>query len=270
MTRFISNIAFFSILILSSCSKKLIAENLEKVPRIKTNELLDALDSISSQLPKTFYSKISTKYKDNTQDVSFKTSIRMVKDSAMSALITFATFPIYNSLLTPDSLAVVNKRSKCFTKTQLSYIKDNFGISFDYKNVEELILGRPLAYDIDQKYFQIHDPYNYIVSSHRKREIKRSEKKEKFHDDIIIKYFLTNDLKNLKKMEVESISDTATIEVNFLKWEMEENYSIPSEVNIRILTPKNQIDISLNYEKIQINVPQTPFLVIPEEYEECK
>lgn len=270
MIQFIKYIAFFSMLLLFSCSKKIIAENQEKVERKKTPELLAVLDSLSMKKPHTFYTKIATKYRDTTQDVSFKTSIRMVKDSAINALITFATLPIYNSILTPDSLTIVNKRSKCFTKTKLSYIKENFGIDFDYKNVEELILGLPLDYDTNQKYFQIHDPYNYIISSHRKREIRRSDKKEKLHDDIIIKYFLSNDLKNLKKMELESKADTARIEVNFLTWETHEGFSIPSEVFIKIYTAKNVIEINLTYDKIQINVPQQFFLVIPEEYEECK
>ncbi len=270
MIRYIKQLAFLSLLILASCSKKVIGESLVKVERKKTPELLAVLDSLTLRKPNTFYTKIATSYKDTTQDISFKTSIRLVKDSAISALITYATLPIYNSILTPDSLTILNKRGKCFTKTKLSYIKDNFGIAFDYKNVEELILGLPLAYDTSQKYFQIHDQYNYIISSHRKRDIKRSDKKEKFQDDIIIKYFLANDLKSLKKMELESKSDTARIEVNFLSWEMHENYNIPSEVFVKIYTAKNTIEINLSYDKIQINVPQELFLVIPEDYEECK
>lgn len=270
MIRFTKYFAFLSCLLLFSCAKKLVGGNMEKVERRKTSELLHVLDSLTKQKPQTFYSKISTKYRDTTQDLSFKTSIRMVKDSAINALITYATLPIFNSILTPDSLTILNKRSKCFTKTKLNYIKENFGVAFDYKNVEELILGLPLAYDEDQKYFQIHDPHNYIVSSHRKREIRRYDKKEKLQDEIIIKYFLSNDLKGLKKMEVESNADSARIEVNFLKWEMVENYNIPSEVFIRIFTPKNRIEVEMNYDKIQVNVPQQLFLVIPEEYEECK
>lgn len=253
-----------------SCAKKIIAENTEKLERRKTGELLHALDSLVLQKPMTFYSKISTKYKDTTQDISFKTSIRMVKDSAISALITYAGIPIYNSVLTPDTLTLLNKRNKCYSKSKLSFIKDNFGVSFDYKNVEELILGMPLAYTNDQKYFQIHDPYNYIISSHRKREIKRADKKERLQDDVIIKYYLSNDLKSLKRMEVESMSDSARIEVNYVTREMVEGYNMPNEVFIKIFTPRNLIEIFMNYDKFELNVPQQLFLVIPEGYEICE
>lgn len=270
MNRNINLFFLFLLVILSACSKKIIGENFEKVDRIKTSELMDALDSISLCKPNTFYSKISTRYSDTSQNVSFKTSIRLVKDSAINALITFASFPIYNSIITPDSLKITNKRSKCFTKTTLNYIKENFGVPFDYKNVEELILGMPLAYDTNQKYFQIHDNYNYIISSHRKREIKKSDKKERLQDDVIFKYYLSNDLKSMKKMEIESKSDSAKIEINFVNRTIEQNYSIPREVFVKISTPRNNINISMNYEKIEINVPQKLYLIIPEGYEECQ
>ena len=265
-----SLILFISATLLFSCSQKTVGEIPEKIERKKTSELVSVLDSLSLQKPTTFYSKISTKYRDTTQNISFKTSVRMVKDSALSALITYASIPIYNSILTPDSLTILNKRSKCFTKTKLNYIKDNFGIAFDYKNVEELLLGMPLAYDIDQKYFQIHDQNNYIVSSHRKREIKRSDKKEKLQDDIIIKYYLSNDLKSLNKLEIESKSDTARIQVNFISRQMVDNYNVPNEVFIKVFTPRNEIQVEMNYDKVEINVTQQLFLVIPEGYEVCE
>lgn len=270
MTQFIRYV-FLSLVLLSiSCSKKLIAENLEKVERKKTHELIDALDSISKTKPNSFYTKISTRYRDTTQNVSFKTSIRLVKDSAINALITYANFPIYNSLLSPDTLTIVNKRGKCFTKATIAYLKENFGVNFAYANVEELILGLPIAYDDDQKYFQIHDQHNYIISSHRKREIRKSDKKEKYHDDVIIKYFLSNDLKSLKKMELESVGDSTSIVVRFLKRIVVSEFSSPDEVFVSIKTPRNNIEIELDYEKIHVNEPQQIYVVIPEEYEECK
>jgi len=253
-----------------SCSPKVLGENIAKLERKKTVELISVLDSLSLLRPQTLYTKIGTKYRDTTQDVSFKTSVRMIRDSAMSALITFASLPIFNSILTPDSLTILNKRAKCFTKSKLSYIKENFGIAFDYRNVEELILGMPLAYEKEQKYFQIHDPHNYIISSHRRREIRRSDKKEKLQDDVIFKYFLRDDLKGLKRMEVESKIDSATVEVNYISRQMVENIAVPNEVNIRIFTPRNSIEIWMNYDKVEINVPQQLFLVIPEGYGVCE
>lgn len=270
MNQYIKVVLIGSLVMMASCSKKIIGENFVKLDRKKTSELVNILDSLALRKPNTFYSKISTKYQDTTMNISFKTSVKMVKDSAISALITYAGIPIYNSLVTPDTLTIVNKRGKCYIKSKLDYIKETFGVSFDYKNIEELLLGMPLGYDIEQKYFQIHDPYNYIVSSHRKREIKKSDKKEKLQDDVIIKYYLSNDLKSLKKLEVESKSDTTTIEVNYLSRDTIYNYSMPAEVTIRVFTPRNAIFVNMNYEKIEINEAQQILITIPEKYELCE
>ena len=264
----------FLTLFLVSCSEKLVVIHPEKLERKKTPELVHTLDSLFLLRPTFFYSKISTQFQDTNQSVSFKTSIRMVKDSATNALITYAAIPIFNTMLTKDSLTILNKRSKCYSKSKLSSLKDNFGYDFEYKNIEEIILGLPVAYDTNQKYFQIHDPYNYIISSHRKKEIKRNDRarpnRRNERSDIIIKYFLTADAKGLKKMEIESPDDSTQIFVEYLSREMVDNFNIPKEVTVNVKTPRNNILVNLTYEKIEINQPQPLFLVIPENYEICE
>ena len=264
----------FLTLFLVSCSEKLVVIHPEKLERKKTQELVHTLDSLFLLRPTFFYSKISTQFQDTNQSVSFKTSIRMVNDSATNALITYAAIPIFNTMLTKDSLTILNKRSKCYSKSKLSSLKDNFGYDFEYKNIEEIILGLPVAYDTNQKYFQIHDPYNYIISSHRKKEIKRNDRarpnRRNESSDIIIKYFLTANAKGLKKMEIESPDDSTKIFVEYLSREMVDNFNIPKEVTVNVKTPRNNILVNLTYEKIEINQPQPLFLVIPESYEICE
>jgi hypothetical protein len=257
-----------TVLFAVSCAKRPTSENLEKLDRKKTSRLIATLDSLTTQRPDFFYTKISTQYKDTNRQISFKTSIRMIRDSAINALITYAKFPIFNTLITQDSLTVVDKRERCYLVQNLGYIKENFGIEFSYRNLEELILGLPLDYDINQKYFQIHDPYEYIISSHRKFKIKRYEKKEK--EDIIVKYYLNNEADHLKAMHVESPSDSTFIQVDYKSRKKVDNYTIPEEVRISIITPKNRVFIEMAYEKVEINEPQPLYLIIPESYERCK
>jgi hypothetical protein len=152
----------------------------------------------------------------------------------------------------------------------LGYIKDNFGVDFSYRNLEELILGMPLDYDTTQKYFQIHDPYNYTISSHKKRDIKRLDRNDKeIKEDIIIKYFIADSLNGLKGMFIESPSDTTSIKVEYITREMVSSYNVPKEVYIVITSPRNQMRINMNYNKIEIDEPQPLHLVIPEGYEKC-
>jgi hypothetical protein len=253
---------------LVSCAKKLTETDREKLPKRKEKDLVRVLDSISDVQPDWFYTKINTKFEDTTRDINFKTSLRMVKDSAINTLITYATLPIVNSMITPDSVIIANKRDKCYIRQSMSYIKENFAVDFDFHNLEELILGMPLDFDSTQKYFQIHDPYNYIISTHKKQKIKRNERVAK--EDIVIRYFLTDDAKGLKSLYIDSPSDTASIHVDYLKREMISGYDIPKEVFIQIKSARNNMRINMSYEKIEINEPKEMILVIPESYGKCE
>jgi hypothetical protein len=258
------------IILLGACAKQMTDTERERLPRKKTRELVDLMDSLSHKKPLFFYTKIATEFSDTNTNINFKTSVRMVKDSAVYALITYAAIPIVNAMITEDSVTVVNKRDKCVILQSLSYIKDNFGVDFNFRNIEELILGMPLGYDTTQKYFQIHDPFNYTISSHKKRDIKRLDRQDKnLKDEIIIKYFLSDSLTSLRGLFIESPSDSTSIRVDYLSRELVQKYNVPKEVYIVITSPRNQMRINLTYNKVEIDDPQPLHLVIPEGYGTC-
>jgi hypothetical protein len=261
-------LSIFSAFILGSCSPKIIGELPIKKEKLKTEILVMKLDSISKQVPSTFYTKISTKYKDTTQNLSFKTSITLLKDSVLSAIVSYAGIPLINAKITNDSLCFTNKREKCYVNTTIESLKSQFGVEFAFKNLQELLLGIPLNYKIDGKYFQLHNQNFHVISNHKKREIKKLERKDL--DDFIIKYYFTDNLNNLYKVLIENPKDNTEIEVTYSKYQTENGFSIPEEVYIQVKTDKNRIETSLEYEKVEINEPQDVFFTIPENYEICK
>jgi|TARA_R110000737_G_scaffold342281_1_gene366987 hypothetical protein len=257
-------------LTLTACAKKLTETDMVKVKRVRTNDLLESMDSLSKVRPTFFYSKISTKYRDTTSSYSFKTSLRMNVDTAMNLIITYLSIPVVNALVTPDSLTVVNKKAKCVARADMEYIKENFGVDFSFRNIEELFLGIPLDYDTTQKYFQIHEPYQYVISSHRKRQMRRVNILEKQENDVAIKYFLTNDTKQLKGMEILSPSDTASIYIDYLSRQNVGGMNVPQEVVIKVITARNNLLITLSYDRVEVNEPQPLYFIVPEGYEDCE
>lgn len=268
MSRFTTKlVAFMALLIFASCAKK-ITEGPERLPRVKEKDLMEALDSISLRKPTFFYSKLDTKFDDGDRTVNFKTSIRLKVDSALNAIITYAKIPMVTAMVTKDSVTITNKRDKCYILEDLNFFKNNFGIDFKFKNIEEILLGLPLDYNIDDKYFQMHDPFNYIVSSHRKRDIKRTER-GKIEGDILIKYFLAKDLKSVKRLEIESVEDSTNVIIDYVTRQSEKNYLVPAKMNVMIQSPKKTMFIEMDYEKVEIDEPKELFIVIPESYEKC-
>lgn len=255
---------------LFACSPKVGNElmNGDKLPKIKDKELVDRLDSLSKIEPRTFYSKLDINYKDSTTDISFKTSLKIVADSAVSAIITYARIPIVTAMVTKDTITVVNKREKCYTVQSLDYLKTTFGVDFTYENMEELFLGKPLDYNIEQKYFVDHDPYHYSISIHKKRDKKRMDRRPK--EDIVLNYILSNDGKSLQQTTIKSPSDSTEITVIYEQRQEVNGMNVPKVVHMHIKAKEKGIYIKMDYEKVEINEPQELIIVIPEKYEKCK
>jgi hypothetical protein len=266
ITKYIFSIVLLSTLVACGSKRNADLENSEKLPKVKGEVLINRLDSLSKKRPDHFYTKLSSKYSDSKYNVSFKTSIRMRADSALHALITFARIPIYNTMVTPDTLTMVDKRNNCYMKEGMDYLKTTFGIDFKHKNIEELILGMPIAWNNNIEYQQIKDPYNYVVSSISKRKIRRLDSGE----EVIIRYFLSNDTKSLKRMIVDSPKDSTTITINYFGREMIAGFDIPLKGDINIETPREKIYVDFEYNKTSVNDPRVLYLSIPNKYEKCE
>ena len=262
-------------LALTACkTQELVAEqsNTDKLPKIKDKELIDRIDSLSHIEPKTFYSKLALSYQDLSKpadegEISVKTSIKIVSDSAVSAIITYARIPVVTALVTQDTLSVVNKRDRCYTVASLDYLKDLFGVDFSYENIEEIIYGKPLDYQITQKYFVDNDPFQYSISTHKKHDRKKPDRKQR--DDLMIQYRLTDDAKALKQTRIWSLEDATEVSVVYLERQQLNGYDLPLKVEINIRTPKKTLLLTLLYERVEVNEPQELIIVIPESYEKC-
>ena len=268
LSKFIFPTLFVALVV--SCGTSRVATSVEKVEiaKQKDERLVEVLDSLSGISFDYFFSKISTKYKDSSQNLSFKTSVRIVNDSAVNAVISFANVPMVNALVTLDSIQLTNRRDKCYEKENLNFIKEQFGVEFDYENIEELLTGRPVAYNPNQEYYRINDPFEYTMCSHKKREIRRNERLEK--REIITYYTLTDDLTNLKSMQIFSPEDSTIIEIQYEPRELIGVFMVPTFVNVTISTPRQEIEVNLDYRKTNLDSLEKIHFVIPESYEKCE
>ncbi len=239
-------------------------------PRRKPEQMMEVLDSLSQVSVGNFYSKINTRYQDSSKNVSFKTSLRIVNDSAVNAIITYASIPMVNALITPDSVRVTNRRDKCYIERDLLFFREEFGVDFSYENIEELFLGKPVGYNKDEEYYRIHEQGlgEYTVCSHKKKEIRKNERNNV--REIITYYTLDDSLSNLQSMRILSPEDSTMIEVQYRQRELIEGYMLPEHIEVVINAPRQQINIDLEYRKTHINRPEEVHFVIPENYEKCQ
>lgn len=254
-------IGVLATLLLVSCGNR--RGNEGKLPKVKDKALVEVLDSLSSQNFSSFYSKLSTQYKDSSRNVSFKVSMRMVQDSAIGATIKVASIPFVNTVISKDSVKISNRQDKCYTLQSIDFLKESFGVSFSHRNMEELLMGFPIAYSEDMKMDRVKDPYAYVLSS----ELKKDDKSD---EEVTIYYELNKDVNQLKSVRLESVSDSTEVKVDYLTRQLVDGYAVPEMVNIVIRTPKQEINIELVYKKARVNKGETIHFVIPDSYEACK
>lgn len=274
-----SLIAVGIVFVAASCAPRELVDKPIRLEKKKEKELIAALDSIHSIRPMSLFTKIKSSYSDTSKSVTFKTTIRLMKDSFADVIITKMNLPVASALITTDSINIANKLQKCIIQKDLSYFKAIFQVDFNYQNLEELLLGLPLGFDTTQKYFQINDPFKYIVSSVKKKELKRelrNNRNERIRNNrrnednnFVFVYQLAPDLKTIKHMSLNSPSDTTSIEIDYLSRDSVDTYMLPNEVSVVIKTPRNRIVIDLDYGSTTVNESQEILFTIPEEYETC-
>ena len=266
-SKFIYIWMFIMGLFLVSCGTSM-TMNEDKLPKVKDVELRKAVEKISKQSFDYFYAKIATKYKDSTQNVSFKISVRMRKDSVVNTLLTYARLPIYNTLITPDTIKMVDKRDKCVMIESLDYFKKKFAIDVEFKNIEQFFFGSPIAFDPDQKYYRVNDPFSYTLCSHKKHDIKKNFRKDK--REIVTYYTLSEDLNSIKQQRIDSPQDSTIILIDYVERAWIGDVFLPKKVEITIKMPQQEIHVFLDYKKIRYNVKEKIHFVIPAKYVECK
>lgn len=235
---------------------------------VASTELVSALDTLSRAKFTSFYSKISTTYQDSARTNSFKTSVWMISDSASNFLISYASLPVIGAMVTQDSVHVSNKKDKCYSHASLAFLREQFGVEFTLDNLEDILLGIPTNFDASRSYYQVGGKKGRTLCTHGLKDIEQI--KLEGTDEIVMYYTLSEDLKSLESTTVVSFKDATEINVAYKSRELVGDLLIPVLVEVRIISPLQEIKVDLEYTKSRINNEEPIHFVIPESYEKCK
>tara|TARA_B100001287_G_scaffold207159_1_gene176188 strand:- start:14247 stop:15041 length:795 start_codon:yes stop_codon:yes gene_type:complete len=234
----------------------------EKLPKLKQKEFIKLLDSISVSAPHYMYTKVKVSYIGADNRGSFKTTLKAVKDSAVSAVVSFARIPVFSALIDTSKLTIVNKKDKCFSAQKLSEFSKNIGVDLAFNNIEEVIFGHAIGFSKDQKYHMLNDPYQYILSTHRKGGGRKKK-------EIVYRYNMASNKTHLVSSHISAPLDSTEIEIKYLEWQKADKYLLPMRINMNIQSKGNFGEIILEYTRLDALTPEALFITIPEKYEKC-
>ena len=82
---------------------------------------------------------------------SFKTHIRIRKDSVIWMSITSFSIEAARVTITKDSVKFINRLNKEYFIGDFSYINRVFGTDLDYQMMEALLIGNSLDFDVNER-----------------------------------------------------------------------------------------------------------------------
>ena len=231
--------------------------------RKSTEELVQRLNELNQIEWDFLNTKSNVKVSSEQQNNSFKASLRMKRDSAMLINISFAGIPIVQTVLSADSLILLNRKDKGYTFRDKSALDNFVNFPVEYEHIQDLLIGKPLLFDSTQEHIQVENPLFYELISKRPRD-------NNSRQTIELRYFLSPKALELQKAILYSPIDETTMEINYLgKHEKTEGLMLPEVVDIVINSPKGKTNFIINYNKPDISQEKKITLNIPENYVPC-
>ncbi|MCB0476967.1 MAG: DUF4292 domain-containing protein [Crocinitomicaceae bacterium] len=255
--------------ILVACGTKKNSQTLVTKER-STEELLTILKNDHDNKLESLQTKIATKFKSKKYNYSFKTSVKLRRDSLLWFRISFAGIPIYDGWVDKDSITVLDKTKKEYWIEDYKFLSSFVATQVTYDNFEELALGLPIEFDTTREYLQVKDKNFYVVSTHSKKDIDKFYKGKYDTDDLIMRYYIDPDSLRMQKIILDVPQDTATITISYPEFFYLDGNRIPKTSELYITTPSDTILLELKYLKSRVNEPVEFDIEIPDKYEEIE
>ncbi len=261
-------IVLLSLMIFSCRSTKKIQSAINKIDTtsiIITNQAaLDSIRILDSTLVgikkshvdfNTFTGKIKAEYVDNSGKQSNVTVyVKVIKDSMIWMSLYGSVFNIeaFRVLIKKDSVIVMDKLNKEVQYRSLNYLQDVSGIPFDFKTLQDLLVGNPIYFDT-----------TVVAFKQTNDNIQLSTIGKYFKNMLTI-----NKSGNIVKTKLDDVdvsrSRTATISYADYVPILDGSYfSTYREINV---SEKTKLEVRLNFKQFEFNKALSITFNIPKNY----
>jgi Domain of unknown function (DUF4292) len=203
---------------------------------------------------RTFSAKIKLDLTDNTGKKSNATVfVRMVSDSLIWVSLTGALgVEGYRAIITPDSVYLMDKMEKTFSRRSVSYLQDVIKLPIDFFASQDLLLGNPVFFADNIV------SYKYAGASLMALSV------GSFFKHMITLDTANNQITHSKLDDVEELRNrTCDITLGNFQNQQGRYFSTYREITI---TEKSKLDIILDYKQFSFDEPMTFPFNVPKNY----
>ena len=204
---------------------------------------------------KSFNAKIKIDWEDSKgRQPDLLAVVRVIKDSAIwvSISATILNIEVYRLLITKDSVILMNIRDKEVQFRSLDYLQDVTEIPFDYKTIQDLLVGNPIFVDTSVVSYKKADDKILVLTVGE-----------------LFKNLLTlsadNDLLLHSKLDDVDVNRNRTADITYSDFENRAGFDFSTYREI-IASEKNKLDLRLNYKQYEFNKELSVSFKVPKNY----
>lgn len=269
--KFINSVCVLSVLIISTFSCKTVKQiNKAIAPKDSSTAIItnqsnrDSLLMIKKTIDnlnknyidfKTFNAKIKVEYQDSKGKQPDVTAIvRIIKDSAIWVSLTASilNIEVYRALITKDSVILLNKQSREVQYRSLDYLQEVTEIPFDFKTLQDLLIGNPVFVDSNIVYYKKTE--NQVLFSMVGKFFKN-----------LLSLSSDNFFMMHSKLDDVDINRSRTADLTYADYENKSGFNFSTYREITV-SEKNKLDIRLNFKQYEFNKVLSVSFNIPKNY----
>jgi hypothetical protein len=203
----------------------------------------------------TFQSKIKIEsYGANGKNQDITAVIKMIKDSAIwiSLSATILSVEVYRVLIKPDSVILLNKQEKEVQFRSLDYLQEITQIPFDFKTLQDFILGNPIFTGDSVHSYRKLGPQQLLstLSPPFKHLITLSGVQDQ----------LTH-----SKLDDLDVTRSRTADITYDQYALVDNVNFANSRKITV-SEKNKLDLLFTFKQPEFNKPLSIVFNVPKHY----
>jgi hypothetical protein len=286
-----------------SCKSKkeiVVATTVKEIDTKSPAYLLDKMYQNETRF-ETLNAKFSADLNTAGNSTSFKTTLRIRKDSAIWMSVSPALgIEVARVLITKDSVFFMNRiNGTCFAG-DFTYFSNLLNTEVDYQLLESLLVGNPIEKFSPEDFIVFQEKNQLVLSTHRKRLVKKTlqkqeraekmerkdkpEKAEKIEakeKNIITKatpadtaayvqnIWLNADTYKIEEYRYRDVNPDKLLHIFYSNFTSIDGNNIPHDIKL-MLSGGQAARLGISYSKITLNGEVTFPYTVPEKYEQIK
>jgi hypothetical protein len=245
-----------------------------------------------------FSAKVDTEVINKGEKTSFKTNLRMKKDSIIWMSISPALgIEVARMIITPDSIKFLDKWNDQYYIGTHEFLEERIKVHLDFNMLQDLAVGNPILYDPEEKFKGTKDEDGYILTSRSKPKVRKAaglrlnrksveqmedtliieidERKydrviERFDDEdeelIVKRYWLHAENFKVVRTIINDLLNLRSIEADYTHFTVIEGIRVPSKMNYSIIDNDQEVSFNMEYARVKLNQQTTFPFTIPEKF----